>query len=69
MYKTEAKTHKVRVFEFNQLTLGTDTLFNGHDDQEAIIRVWEYDASGNGKHKKLAEGEFYLSEIKDKESH
>lgn len=58
IYKTECKVPKMNKFEYSMVTLGTDTMFSGHDDQECIIELFKYFPNGN--HKKISEGEFYL---------
>ena len=37
IYKSECKLPRVRVYSYSGTTLGTDTMFGGHDDQECLV--------------------------------
>ena len=58
IYKTECKLPRMNKFEYNIVTLGTDTMCDGHDDQECIIELYKY--MPNGNHKLLSSGDVYL---------
>ena len=42
IFKTECKTHKMTKFIFNTTTLGTDTMFGGHDDQPCLVKAFQF---------------------------
>ena len=42
IYKTECKLPSMKMYSFNATTIGTDTMFGGHDDQECLIQVFRF---------------------------
>ena len=63
VYKTVSMLPRVNKYSFSAVTLGTDTLFGGYDDQECLVQAFVFKL--NGSHKKVAQGELFLKDVRD----